>query len=453
MQMGEMLSAYMLLSVFFGLVSTSSIASERAMDCLNPTPYLESVNSVAGENDKTFRAHAIAMHGEPKYPIGFTHFDYVNPQAPQTGRITLASRGTFDSFNPFIDKGNPVSTGSIETLTTQSDDEPFTQYGLIAESMEWPADRSWITFYLNPEARWHDGKPVTADDVIWTFDTLIEQGQPFYRYYYSGVQAVEKVDDRTVTFRFKDTTNRELPLIVGQLPVLPKHYWQNRDFTRPILEPLLGSGPYRVSKFEPGRYITLEKVPDYWGKELPVRRGFNNFNEQHIRYYRDETAIRLSLKAGETDLRVENQAKAWALEYQISAVENGWLKKQAFTTSDSQGMQAFIVNLRRPKFQNPLVREALDLAFDFEWTNANLFFSQYTRTQSYWPNSELAAQGKPSGEEKNIIDHYKSCLPDSQQQACCETQDTQCRITGLCMKQPVSCSNSRSSTLHQHLNA
>lgn len=389
-------------------------AQAQAMDCSKPEPY-QSENSVLNfaPNSTTHRSHAIAMHGEPKYPQGFDHFDYVNPHAQRGGRITLTSRGTFNSFNTFIEKGNAVSTGAVETLTVASADEPFTQYGLIAESMEWPADRSSITFYINRDAKWHDGRPITADDVLWTFNTLVADGQPFYRYYYNSVSSLEKIDTFTVKFHFSDNTNRELPLIVGQLPVLPKHYWENRDFTKPTLEPPLGSGPYKVKSFEPGRFVTLERFENYWGDKLSVRRGHNNFDEQHVKYYRDDTAIRLSLKAGESDLRIENQAKAWATDYKINAVEKGWLRQRLFETSESQGMQAFIMNLRRPVFQNPLVREALDFAFDFEWSNRNLFYSQYQRTNSYWSNSELAATGEPQGEEKKIIEHYSDCLPDA----------------------------------------
>jgi len=402
------------LCCFIFLWSFSYIKPASALDCNAPELYLPEP-PISNVDTATIirRAHAIAMHGEPKYPQGFDHFEYVNPQAQRGGRIKLASRGTFDSFNSYIEKGNPISTGAIETLTVASEDEPFTQYGLIAESMEWPDDRSSITFFINRKARWHDGKSVTADDVIWTFNALISHGQPFYRYYYSSVSSVEKIDSYTVKFHFSGSTNRELPLIVGQLPVLPKHYWEHRDFTKPTLEPPLGSGPYKVKTFEPGRFISLERVKDYWGQDLSVSRGLNNFDEQHIKFYRDETAIRLALKAGESDLRIENQAKAWAKDYKINAVEKGWLRQRLFQTSQSRGMQAFIVNLRRPVFQNKLVREALDYAFDFEWSNTNLFFSQYQRTDSYWSNSKLAATDEPRGEEKRIIEHYRSCLPDA----------------------------------------
>jgi len=387
---------------------TPALWAQQTDTCDAPVPY-------AGESfetgDKVYRSHAIAMHGEAKYPADFSHFEYTNPDAPTGGRLTLATRGTYDSFNTFIDKGTAASPGSIETLTVQSDDEAFSQYGLIAEEIEWPDDRSWVTFYLRGEARWHDGKPITADDVVWTFNTLLEHGQPFYKFYYGSVSNVTKIDDLTVKFEFSDNTNRELPLIVGQLPVLPKHYWADKDFTKPTLEPPLGSGPYRVKTFEAGRSVTLERVEDYWGKDLGARKGSNNFDEQHIKYYRDDTAIRLALKAGKIDYRSENQAKAWAADYDIKSVENNWLIKKKFDTESPEGMQAFIMNLRRPQFQDQRVRRALDYAFDFEWSNKNLFYDQYTRSYSFWSNSELATTDKLEGEERAIIEHYKDCLP------------------------------------------
>jgi len=382
--------------------------AQQTGTCDAPAPF---AGEMLQSGDKIYRSHAIAMHGEPRYPADFTHFEYANPDAPTGGRLTLATRGTYDSFNTFIDKGTPVSPGSIETLTIQSDDEAFTQYGLIAEEIEWPDDRSWVTFYLRKEARWHDGKPITADDVIWTFNTLLEKGQPFFKFYYSSVSKVDKIDDLTVKFEFSDNTNRELPLIMGQLPVLPKHYWADKDFTKPTLEPPLGSGPYRVKKYEAGRSVTLERVEDYWGKDLGVRRGFNNFDEEHFKYYRDDTAIRLALKAGEIDYRSENQAKAWAADYDIKSVEKNWLIKKKFDTASPEGMQAFIMNLRRPQFQDQRVRRALDYAFDFEWSNKNLFYDQYTRSYSFWSNSELASTDNLEGEELAIMEHYRDCLP------------------------------------------
>ena len=355
--------------------------------------------------------HAIAMHGDPKYGPSFEHFDYVNPAAPKGGMLRTAARGTFDSFNPFIPKGNAVSTRSIETLLTASNDEAFTEYGLIAESLEVPDDRSWVVFNIHPEARWHDDMPITADDVVWSFEILTTQGQDFYRNYYASVAKVERLADRRVKFTFADEENRELPLIVGQMPILPKHYWETREFGSTTLEPPLGSGPYRVKNFEPGRYVVYERVEDYWGADLPVNRGLNNFDTMRVDYYLDDTAIRLALKSQDIDLRLENQAKAWASDYEVPSVENGLLIKELIRHQQPTGMQAFVMNTRKPKFADPLVRKALGYAFDFEWTNKQLFYSQYTRTESYFSNSELAASGKPQGEELEILERFRDQLP------------------------------------------
>ncbi len=357
------------------------------------------------------RAHAIAMHGEPKYPAGFPHFDYVDPNAPKAGTMHMSASGTFDSFNPYIPKGNPAGAGSTtETLLTASADEPFTEYGLIAELMTYPEDRSWITFHLNPKARWHDGRPITPEDVVFSLNTLKEKGQPFYRFYYGSVASAEVTGERDVTFRFQGGENRELPLILGQLPVLPKHYWEDRDFTKTTLEPPLGSGPYKVANFEPGRYVVLERVEDYWGKDLNVNRGQNNFDRIRYDYYRDPTVIREAVKAGDIDFYMENQAKAWAQDYNIEAVRNGWLKKEAIPHERPAGMQAFVMNLRRSVFADIRVRKAIALAFDFEWTNENLFFGQYTRSTSLFSNSELAASGPPSPEELELLEPYRDRL-------------------------------------------
>ena len=357
--------------------------------------------------------HAIAMHGSPKYGPAFSHFDYVNPDAPKGGTLRLAVNGTFDSFNSFIPRGNPGAGSSIETLLTSSADEPFTEYGLIAESLEVPDDRSWVIFTLRPGARWHDGKPITVEDVIWSLQTLKTKGQPFFRFYYGSVVRAEKVGPRRVKFTFSEKGNRELPLIVGQMPILPKHYWQGRDFERTTLEPPLGSGPYRIASFEPGRYIITERVKDYWGKDLAVNKGQDNFERIRYDYYRDDTVIRQALKAGDIDFREENQAKAWALDYDVPAVRKGWLKKEEIRHYSPTGMQAFVYNTRRDIFKDWRVRKALSCAFDFEWTNKNLFFGQYTRTESYFSNSELAARGLPSGEELKILERYRGRIPEA----------------------------------------
>jgi microcin C transport system substrate-binding protein len=347
-----------------------------------------------------------------KYGENFSHFEYVNPNAPKGGGIRLGAVGTFDSFNTFIAKGNVAGTGSVETLITSSADEPFTVYGLIAASFEWPNDRSWVIFNLRPEARWHDGAPVTADDVVWSFDTLMENGAPGYRYYYSAVESAETLGNHQVRFNFKEAGNRELPLIIGQLPVLPKHYWADRDFTETTLDPPLGSGPYRIKEFEAGRYIVQERVPDYWGKNLAVNRGMNNLDTIRTDYYRDATSIRLALKAGDIDLRSENQSKAWAEDYNVEVVEKGFLKKEMVPHQMPTGMQGFVFNTRRDIFKDPQVREALGYAFDFEWSNRTLFNGQYTRTASYFSNSDLASSGLPEGEELELLERYRGRVPE-----------------------------------------
>jgi microcin C transport system substrate-binding protein len=356
--------------------------------------------------------HAIAMHGEPKYGPDFQHFDYVNPDAPKGGTIRLGVPGTFDSFNPFIPKGNPGAGTSFDTLLTSSADEPFTEYGLIAGSIEVPDDRSWVIFALRPEARWHDGKPITVEDVIWSLDILKRKGQPFFRFYYGSVAGAEKLGPHRVKFTFSEKGNRELPLIIGQMPILPKHYWATRNFEATTLEPPLGSGPYRIASFEPGRYVISERVKDYWGKNLPVNRGQDNFDRIRYDYFRDDTVIREALKSGQIDFRLENQAKAWALDYDVPAVRAGWLKKEEIRHFNPTGMQAFVYNTRRAIFKDRRVRQALAYAFDFEWTNKNLFFSQYVRTYSYFSNSELAAAGLPSEAERAILERYRGRIPD-----------------------------------------
>ena len=365
--------------------------------------------------DAVLSDHAMTMFDNeiPKYTTTFPYFDYVNPTAPKGGTLRLAVDGTFDSFNSFIPKGNAASTGSVETLLVNSADEPFTAYGLVAKTMEWPADRSWVIFNLRPEARWHDGTPVTADDVVWSFETLVEKGMPFYRYYYSAIDSAEALNTHRVRFNFKESGNQELPLITGQLPVLPKHYWASRDFSATTLDPPLGSGPYRIQKFEAGRYIVQERVTDYWGANLPVRRGMNNFDIIRTEYFRDATPIRLALKAGDIDFRLENQSKAWADDYNVAVVDKGLLNKEMVPHRQPTGMQAFVMNTRRTLFQDPRVRQALGYAFDFEWSNRTLFNGQYTRTTSYFSNSELASSGLPEGAELALLEHYRGRIPDT----------------------------------------
>jgi microcin C transport system substrate-binding protein len=358
--------------------------------------------------------HAIAMHGEPKYAPGFKNFDYVNPDAPKGGELRLSENDTFDNLNPFILKGIAASglARTYDTLMVKSSDEAFTEYGLVAESVDTPTDRSWVTFNLRPEARFHDGKPITVEDVIFTFETLRAKGHPFYRFYYSAVGDVKKTGDRSVKFTFKPGDNRELPLILGELPVLPRHYWQGRQFDQTTLEPPLGSGPYKVTKVEAGRSIVYERVPDYWAKNLPAVRGFYNFDRIRVDYYRDATVALEAFKAGEYDFRQENTAKVWATGYDFPASREGKVTRVEIPHQNSTGMQGFAYNLRRPLFADRRVREALSYAFNFELANKQLFYGAYTRTRSYFSNTELASSGLPAGEELKILEKYKGRIPE-----------------------------------------
>jgi microcin C transport system substrate-binding protein len=360
-------------------------------------------------------SHGLAIYGDLGYPADFTHFAYVNPDAPKGGRLRQGvAESTFDSFNAFIIKGNPAAGIGLlyDTLMTNAADEPFSEYGLLAKTVQTPADRSWVQFELRPEARWHDGKPVTADDVVWSFETLLAKGAPTYRFYYASVDKVEKTGERSVKFTFKPGTNRELPLIVGQLPVLPKHYWATRNFEATTLEPPLGSGPYKVGKFEAGRYLEMERVPDYWGKDIPVNKGRWNFDVQRFEYYRDATVALEAFKGGNYDFRVEASAKEWATSYDIPEVKDGRIVKEAVPNKRPNGMQCFAMNIRRPLFQDRRVREAIGLAFDFEWSNKTLFYGQYKRTESYFENSDLASSGLPGPDELAILEPLRSKVPD-----------------------------------------
>jgi len=372
-----------------------------------------SIPAAALAADGVVRSHGLAIHGDLKYGPDFTHFDYVDPKAPKRGELRLAAQGDFDSFNPFIVKGTPAAglTALYDTLLTASADEPFSEYGLLAEAIELPADRSWVTFHLRPQARWHDGKPVTADDVLWSFETLRSKGLPYFRSYYANVAKAEKVGERGVKFTFQPGTNPELPLILGQLPVLPKHWWATRDFEKTTLEPPLGSGAYKVDSFDPGRRVTYRRVPDYWGKDLPVNVGRDNFDVRITDYYLDPTVMFEAFKSGNYDIKIENSAKNWATGYDFPARRDGRVKVESFPHDRPAGMQGFAFNLRRERFRDPRVRQALGEAFDFEWSNRNLFYDQYTRTRSFFDNSELAATGLPGPLELAVLEPLRDQLP------------------------------------------
>lgn len=367
------------------------------------------------EKQKIIVSHAIAMHGGPKYPNNFKHFEYASPKALKGGSLKEHAIGTFDSLNPFITKGTPASNIALiyDTLTTPAMDEPFTLYGLIAEKIEYPEDRSWVIYHLNPKAKFHDGTKVTADDVVFSFTTLTTKGAPLYGYYYGDIEEAKALDKQRVKFSFKNTTNKELALIIGQLPVLPAHYWKDKSFDESSLDIPLGSGPYKVKRIEAGRSIVFERVKDYWGKDLAVNVGHYNFDEIIVDYYRDDTVAIEALKAGQLDFRHESSAKSWFTNFDIPAAKDGLLKKQTIRDYSPRGMQAFAMNLRRAPFDNIKFREALNYAFDYEWANRNLFYDSYTRTNSYFFNSELASSGLPEGRELDILTPYKKELPAS----------------------------------------
>ncbi len=357
--------------------------------------------------------HAVAMHGTPKYPKNFQHMDYTNPNAPQGGTLKQAAIGSFDSFNPFITKG--VSAGGLglvfETLTTSSADEAFTQYGLLAQHIQMPDDRSWVIFHINPNARFSDDKPVTADDVVFSFNTLIEKGQPFYQFYYAGVERIEALDTLRVKFSFKPGDNKELALIVGQIPVLPKHHWENKEFAKVNLNTPLGSGPYVLKSFEAGKQITYAKNPNYWGKDLAIKAGIDNFDQVIYEYFLDTNIALEAFKAGHYDFHQENNSKLWATQFDVPAVESGDIILENLAHQQPAGMQGFIFNLRRPLFQDPVLRQAMSYAFDFEWSNKFLFYGQYTRSQSYFQNTELAARELPDNNELALLDPLKDQIP------------------------------------------
>lgn len=372
-----------------------------------------------GHAEERVWRHGSSLMGEPKYPKDFPHFAYVNPQAPKGGTLRMAATGTFDSFNPVIIKGNPVyGLGQVyETLMTSALDEASTEYGEIAEALTWPADFSSVTYRLNPKARWHDGKPITPDDVIWSFQAQ-KENNPRVSAYYRHVVKAEKSGEREVTFTFDAPGNRELPQIVGQLMVLPKHWWEGtgpdgkkRSITETTLEPPLGSGPYRVKRFETGRSITYERVKDWWGANEPANIGMNNFDEIRYEYFRDDSVSLEAFKGDVYDLRIESSAKNWATAYDVPPRADGRMALEILPSRGLGIMQAFVPNLRRAKFADPKVRLALSYAFDFEGTNRALFFGQYKRIASFFQPTELASSGVPQGRELEILKEAEKAGP------------------------------------------
>lgn len=379
---------------------------------------------LASADDRVWHT-STSLIGESRYADGFEHYDHVNPDALKGGTLNAAALGTFDSFNPFIVQGDAAAglnyQGGLlwDTLMEKAVDEPSASHPLIAEAYTYPDDYSSATYRLDPRARWHDGKPIMAEDVKFSMETMKEHS-PQYNRYFANIVEMTIDSEREITFTFDQKGNRELPLIIGDLPVIPKHWWEGtdaegkqRDFTRSTLEPPLGSGPYRIGEFEAGAKIIWERVEDYWAKDTPTRKGRYNFGQRKYLYFTDENAIWQAFKKGGLhDIRAENRAQRWAVEYDFPAVEAGAVQREAFPDASTYSMQGWVLNTRRPLFQDRRVRKALTWAFNFERMNKNLFYDQYTRTNTYFGGSELSQSGLPEGRELEILEEYRGKIPD-----------------------------------------
>jgi microcin C transport system substrate-binding protein len=361
-------------------------------------------------------APSMAMGYEVKYKPGFSHFDYVNPDAPKGGSLVLSGFGTFETLNPFLLKGlSAYGLGGFvfETLTEASLDEPFSQYGHLVEDIKLAKDKLSVTFLLDKNARFSDGTSVIADDVKFSFETLIsDKSFPLYRFYYADVKDVEVLDQRSIRFNFRNV-NAELHMILGQISVFSRKWVGDKSFDQVITDIPIGSGPYVVEGFEVGSYITYKRNPDYWAINKNTRKGMYNFDKITIKYYKDTGIAREALKAGEFDFYLENTSKSWATEYEGDRFQPGKIVTRKLPHSNNAGLQGFIFNLRREKFQDKRVRKAISLAFDFEWSNENLFYGQYTPVDSYYSNSELAAPALPSGRELALLEEFREQLPAS----------------------------------------
>ncbi|TYR35212.1 ABC transporter substrate-binding protein [Mesorhizobium microcysteis] len=363
--------------------------------------------SAAGDGPR----HAIAMHGEPELPADFTHFPYANPDAPKGGRIDYATQGTFDSLNPFIVMGDGArglfdpyfGMNVFETLMLRSRDEAFTLYPLLAESIETDDERTFVEFTMDERARFSDGAPVTADDVIFSMNLLLEKGRPIYQNWIRAAERIEKVGERGVRFTMKPDAGREIPLLLGQLPILPQHAIDAETFDRSSLTPMIGSGPYVVDTVRPGELVVMKRNPDYWAKDIPSKRGFDNYDELRINYIRDDNTMFEAFKKGVSSIHIETDTGRWATGYDFPAVSDGRVIKEDFEFGLPSGMYGFVMNTRRPVFSNRDLRMALVNLFDFEWANRNLFNGAYERTKSYYDGSELSSQGVPASEAERAL--------------------------------------------------
>jgi microcin C transport system substrate-binding protein len=402
------------------LQSGAFAAAAPALGAATVLPSVSPAAAQTASGEPAWR-HALSLFGDIKYPAGFKRFDYVNPDAPKGGVARMISIGTFDNFNTAVMgvKGSiaPAATMIYETLMQRSQDEVATEYGLLAEAVAHPEDFAWVIYRLRKEARWHDGKPVTPEDVIFSLEAL-KKYSPMYASYYRHVMKTEKSGDLDIKFSFDSPGNRELPTIVGELPVLPKHYWEGtdsqgrqRDISATTLEPPLGSGPYRIKEFVAGRSVKLERVKDYWGANNATQLGQYNFDELRFEFFRDNLVALEAFKADQADWISENSAKQWVTAYDFPAVAEKRVVKEEFPINDSGRMQGFAFNLRRDPFKDARLRRAFNYAYDFEEMNKQLFYGQYKRINSYFEGTDLASSGLPEGEELRILESVRDKVP------------------------------------------
>ncbi|WP_108660764.1 extracellular solute-binding protein [Acuticoccus kandeliae] len=405
-----------LLAVALGCAFASAASLAHAQDAATTQT---AAATAAGEPEWR---HASALTGDPGYPADFDHFNYVNPDAPKTGTVRLSDPSGFDSFNPVLRRGNPApGLGLIyDALMAPAYDEiPISaQYGMIADKLRFPDDFSWVEYHINPDAKWHDGTPITPEDVVWSLE-VTKEADPTRAFYYKEVTGARQVDDQTVRFEFAGPGNRELPHILGDLQVLPKHWWtstapggKQRDILSGTLEPPLGSGAYKITAFEPNRFVEYTRVPDYWAENLPSQKGTNNFDKIRYDTYRDQTVALEAFKADQYDFRAENSASNWALRYDFPARKRGDVILETFPDEGRGVMQAFVVNLRLPKFQDERVRRALNLLYDFESQKETVYYGQYERISSFFNGTELASEGLPEGRELEILESVRDLVPE-----------------------------------------
>ena len=368
-------------------------------------------SAVAFAEPKVVVTHALSLFGKPKYERGFRHFDYVNPDAPKGGMLRTSTTGTFDNFHPYTLKGEAARGNDLyDALLTGAEDDWAASYGLIAHTMEYASDYSWIVFHMRPEARFQDGTPITADDVIYTFETYLKKAIPTWRAGVDYIEKMEALDRHRIKFTLREGNIQRI-MNLGSVGIIPRQFWKDHDWEQPLKEVPLGSSAYTISDYKMGQYVVWKRLKDYWAKDLPVNRGRMNFDYERVEYYRDTTVEFEAFKAGEYDFKAENVAKRWANQYVGEHFDKGFIRTESLKHSIPQRMQAFIFNVRNDLFRDVRVREALNYAMDFEWMNKNLFYGQYVRTRSYFSNTEYEAKGLPEKGELELLEPIRQYIP------------------------------------------